>query len=120
MPAFIFLAQMTIMNAEGYKTMPELERKIEKAQDVTRDVHDSDDDLSDNEVRRLRERRREHRESHLARIEELVGDAKERQARIDKQEEVQAISGVWGMMHAKSTLDQMLSPWFVLITLLTV
>ncbi|KAM3417610.1 Protein FMP42 [Cercospora zeina] len=119
-PAFILIAQLTIMNADGYKTLPELEQKIEKAQDVTRDVHDSDDEFSDGEVARLRAQRREHRESNLQKLEELVGDAQERQLRDEKQGEHLAASGVWGALHGKSAREQMLSPWFILITLLTV
>jgi hypothetical protein len=39
-PAFIMIAQITVMNHDGYKTLPQLERKIEKEQDYTRDVSD--------------------------------------------------------------------------------
>ncbi|KAI5364974.1 Putative major facilitator superfamily, MFS transporter superfamily [Septoria linicola] len=119
-PVFILLAQVTVMNHDGYKTLPELERKIEKEQDAARDVHDSDDELSDNEVTRLRENRREHRESNLQKLEELVGDAEERHIREEKKEEHFVASGVWGALHGKSATEQMLSPWFILITLLTV
>jgi hypothetical protein len=83
-------------------------------------VHDSDDELSDNEVRKLREHRREHRESKIAQLDALLGDADERNVRIEKQEERQLASGVWGALHGKSAKEQMLSPWFILITLLTV
>lgn len=37
-PAFIMITQLTIMNKDGYKTLPQLEDKVEKAQDATRDV----------------------------------------------------------------------------------
>lgn len=119
-PVLILLAQVTIMNSASYKTQAELERKIEKNQDATRDVHDSDDELSDREVRRLRERRRDHRESNLAELDKLLGDAEARQHRVEKQEERLANSGVWGALHGKSSREQMMSPWFILITLLTV
>jgi len=76
--------------------------------------------MSDGEVQRRRAVRREHRESNLARLDELLGDAEERHHRIEKQEERQAASGVWGALHGKSPREQMLSPWFILITLLTV
>jgi hypothetical protein len=29
-------------------------------------------------------------------------------------------SGVWGALHNKSAKDQMLTPWFILLTILTV
>lgn len=119
-PILIFVFQLTIMNSNSYKTQAELERKIEKNQDATRDYHDSDDELSAREVRRLRERRRDHRESNLAELDKLLGDAEERQHRVEKQEVRQEKSGVWGALHGKSSREQMLSPWFILITLLTV
>lgn len=37
-PAWILLAHLTVMNADSYKTMPELEEKVEREQDATRDV----------------------------------------------------------------------------------
>ncbi|CAK4016448.1 MFS general substrate transporter [Lecanosticta acicola] len=119
-PALILLAQLTIMNADGYKTVPQLEEKIEKEQDATRDVHDSDDDFSDGEVRRRRQQRREHRESNLTKLDDLLGDAEERHHREEMQEQKEQTSGVWGALHGKSAKEQMLSPWFILITLLTV
>lgn len=79
-------------------------------------MHSSDDELSDNEVRRLRGSRREHRESKIAQLDKLVGDLDERH---EKQEERHAASGVWGALHGKSAREQMLTPWFILIALLT-
>lgn len=83
-------------------------------------MHDSDDELSDGEVRRRREQRREHRESNLAKLDQLIGDSEARQHLVEKREERQTTSGVWGAMHGKSAKEQMLSPWFILITLVTV
>lgn len=37
-PALILLAQIFVMPRDGYKTITQLEEKIEKAQDTTRDV----------------------------------------------------------------------------------
>ncbi|KAK5683113.1 hypothetical protein LTS10_004644 [Elasticomyces elasticus] len=119
-PAAIFIAQFTLMTPDGYKTIPQLEAKIEKIEDATNDVHDSDDELSDREVRRQRARRREHRESKLAELENAVGDAEFREAREHKEEERLVTSGVWGALHGRPAHIQMLSPWFILITLITV
>ncbi|KAK5756957.1 hypothetical protein LTS12_012907 [Elasticomyces elasticus] len=119
-PAAIFIAQFTLMTPDGYKTIPQLEAKIEKIEDATNDVHDSDDELSDREVRRQRARRREHRESKLAELENVVGDAEFREAREHKEEERLVTSGVWGALHGRPAHIQMLSPWFILITLITV
>ncbi|KAF2170768.1 hypothetical protein M409DRAFT_63837 [Zasmidium cellare ATCC 36951] len=119
-PAAILICQYAVMNKEGYKTVPQLEEKIEKNEDTTRDVHDSDEDLSDGETRRRRAERAEHREENLHLLDEVLGDAKERQAREIKEEERHAVSGVWGILHGKSPREQMLSPWFIFIVLLTV
>ncbi|KAI7501898.1 MFS general substrate transporter [Hortaea werneckii] len=119
-PAIILVAQVTLMTPDGYKSVPQLEAKYERAEDATRDVHDSDDELSDNEVRKLRAQRREHRESKLAELDKLLGDADFREAREHKEEERHAASGVWGALHGRSAREQMLSPWFILMTLLTV
>ncbi|KAI6842351.1 MFS general substrate transporter [Hortaea werneckii] len=119
-PAIILVAQVTLMTPDGYKSVPQLEAKYERAEDATRDVHDSDDELSDNEVRKLRAQRREHRESKLAELDKLLGDADFREAREHKEEERHVASGVWGALHGKSAGEQMVSPWFILMTLLTV
>jgi MFS family permease len=37
-PVLIFIAQFTIMSPDNYKTMPELEQKLEKAENVFEDV----------------------------------------------------------------------------------
>ena len=75
--------------------------------------------MSDREVKRLRASRREHRESKLEQLDKLLGDRSERQHRLEQQEDRQVASGVWGALHGKTASEQMLSPWFVLIALLT-
>ena len=83
-------------------------------------MHDSDEDLSDSEVRFLRTERRERRQSKLDDLNKLLGDSRERQYRADKEEDRQVVSGVWGALHGKSATEQVLSPWFILIACLTV
>ncbi|KAK3111227.1 hypothetical protein LTR53_013738 [Teratosphaeriaceae sp. CCFEE 6253] len=119
-PVIILIAQFTLMTSDGYKTIPQLEAKLEKVEDPSNDVHDSDDELSDREVRRLRTRRRVHRESKLADLEAVVGDSEFREAREQKAEDRHVTSGVWGALHGQPAHVQMLSPWFILITLITV
>ncbi|KAK4565927.1 hypothetical protein LTR86_003776 [Recurvomyces mirabilis] len=119
-PALIFVAQFTLMTPDGYKSVPQLEEKIEKIEDATLDVHDSDDDLDDSEIRQLRAQRREHRESKLELLEDLVGDAEFREAREHKEAERHMQSGVWGALHGWPAHRQMLTPWFILISLITV
>lgn len=71
-------------------------------------------------MRRLRAHRREHRESKLAELDKLLGGPELREAREQKEEERHATSGVWGALHGKAAHEQMLSPWFILITFVTV
>lgn len=120
-PLLLFLAQITILPGHSYHTVPQLEKKMEKAQDPARDVHESDDELeSDGERRQVRWKRKSHRQAKLRRLSELLGDEDERQHKVDLEEERQIVSGVWGALHGLPAHKQMMSPWFILITLLTV
>jgi hypothetical protein len=83
-------------------------------------VHSSDDDLSDDEVTRLRRNRREHRESQIADLDKLLGDRKERARREENEAAALQTSGVWGALHGKTAVEQMMTPWFILMTGLTV
>lgn len=75
--------------------------------------------MSDREVNRLRSQRREHRESKLEQLDKLLGDADARQTRVEKEHDRYEASGVWGVLHGKTAAEQMSSPWFILIALLT-
>jgi hypothetical protein len=119
-PMLISVAELTFMPSQAYHTTPELVQKIRKAQDNTRDVHDSDDEInSDRVLCRVRSIRAERRHAKLSQIEDLVGDVEERQERVKLVEERHAVSGVWGALHGVPTHKQMLTPWFILILLLT-
>jgi hypothetical protein len=76
--------------------------------------------MSDDEVRRLRNHRREHRESKIAELDKLLGDRKERARREENKAAALQTSGVWGALHGKPAVQQMLTPWFILMTGLTV
>ena len=119
-PALILVGQFTLMNENMYKTVSQLEMKLEKKLDATQDVHDSDEDFSEGEVMIIRQRRQSRRESKLDELDKLLGNAEERQERADHEEDRLAKSGVWGVLHGKSATQQILTPWFILITLLTV
>lgn len=120
-PMLVFVAELTFMPSQAYYTTPELEQKIKKALDNTRDVHTSDDEItSDRVLRRVRSIRAERRHAKLDQIEDLIGDAEERQERVKLVEEHQAVSGVWGALHGVPTHRQMLTPWFTLMLLLTI
>ncbi|KAJ1326018.1 MFS transporter LAT3 family solute carrier family 43 member 3 [Microdochium nivale] len=119
-PLFILISEWLFMPRHAYHTTSELEFKIEKAQDATRDLHESDQDLCDNEVHQVRSVRRERRQSKLDQLEELVGDAQAREDRAVKEEDRQVASGVWGVLHGLPAHRQMLTLWFLFILLLTV
>ncbi|KAM5344240.1 hypothetical protein ACJ41O_012777 [Fusarium nematophilum] len=120
-PVMIFGAEILWMPSCAYHTTLELEEKIEHAQDRARDVHESDEDISDaGELTRVRSARADRRQAKLDRIEELAGDSEEREERIKIEEKRYQTSVVWGVLHGLPAHRQMLSPWFILILLLTV
>ena len=120
-PALIFITEFALMPVHAYHTTLELEEKIEKVQDRSRDVHESDEEIDDmGELRRVRSNRAERRVAKLEAIEEIVGDEEQREERVKLEEERQEVSGVWGVLHGVPAYRQMLTPWFVLILLLTI
>ncbi|KAJ2891554.1 uncharacterized protein MKZ38_000226 [Zalerion maritima] len=120
-PVLILIAEMTYMPPHAYYTLPELEQKIEKVHDPGRDVHSSDDEISDaGTLTRVRSARAIARMVKLDQIEDLVGDAEVREERVKAEEVRQEASIVWGVLHGLPAYRQMMSPWFILILLLTV
>ncbi|CRK22305.1 hypothetical protein BN1723_017990, partial [Verticillium longisporum] len=80
---------------------------------------DTLDDQIDENTALLREEQRSHRQTVLDDTQELIGaQGADEQAR--REEKKNSISGVWGVMHANTALQQIASPWFVLICLFTV
>ncbi|KAH6661863.1 putative MFS transporter [Halenospora varia] len=119
-PILIFLLQITVLPSQSYDTVPQLELKIEKAHDATRDVHTSDDEISsDDELIRIRSQRSDRRKKKIRRLDKLLGTEDERQERAEREEERHTISAVWGVLHGQPAHKQMLTPWFILMTLLT-
>ena len=116
-PAFILVAQLFVMPSQSYKTVGEL---IKQAEDPAQDEHSSDTEIDDpSHLAAIRNARREHRESVVSEITSLLGSKKgERQ--VKQEEQKAAKSGVWGALHGETALQQIKSPWFVLITLFTV
>ncbi|QDS68041.1 hypothetical protein FKW77_009679 [Venturia effusa] len=119
-PLFVFVTQMYIMPGKSYENRYELQEDAEKAKDVEQDVHDSDDELEDSEVWRVRTLRAEDRQRVRAEIRNLLGNAEEQaqheQGLIEKRMKSQA----WGALHGLSAWQQIKTPWFFLITLFTV
>jgi MFS family permease len=120
-PILILLSQLTILPSQSYDTVPLLDKKLEKAKDATRDVHNSDDEISTgDELDRVRQQRSIRRKEKIRKLNKLLGTEGERQERAELELERQSKSAVWGVLHDLPAQKQMLTPWFILITLLTV
>lgn len=112
-PIFIFIVQIFVMPKHSYKTLGEIVSEIENDADSI-----ADDQLTEHEAM-LRDERRHHRESAVSEITSLLGT--KAGAKMARQEErMQERSGVFGALHGKTAMQQIFSPWFVLITLFTV
>ncbi|WYZ34420.1 hypothetical protein EsH8_I_000696 [Colletotrichum jinshuiense] len=118
-PIFIIIVQFTLMPKQSYKTAGELVELQEEVVAANDEDPEPYDDQVDETTALLREERRHHRESVVADIEQLLGTQKaDKQARAE--EKTGDTSGVWGVMHNRTALRQIVSPWFILICLFTV
>lgn len=118
-PVCIGIAQILLMPNKSYKTVGEL---VTHAEDPTNDIRPIDQHISDeSRVARLCEERRQHRESVVNEITSLLGrKGEEGNKQAQQEERKKQTSGVWGALHGRSALQQIRSPWFILITLFTV
>ncbi|EKG12992.1 Major facilitator superfamily [Macrophomina phaseolina MS6] len=116
-PVYILIVQITLMPSKSYETVGEI---ASRADDAATDYHDSDEDIEEESlVQRLRDARRARRESLASEITALL-DGKDAAKRAEEEEKKKEISGVWGALHGKTAAQQILTPWFILITLFTV
>lgn len=120
-PVVIFIALVTVMPKRDYDSTLELESQMELANDATQDVHDSDDDIeSDTELDKVRKTRAESRKRKARKLRRVIGGKDEIQQRAEREEDRQHTSRVWGVLHGLPAHKQMMTPWFMLITLMTV
>ncbi|KAF7592131.1 hypothetical protein BBP40_000679 [Aspergillus hancockii] len=133
-PLFILVAQLTVMPVTSYKTAGELVLQAEA--EISADAHDRvDDGIGDrNEGERQRNDRRVQRQDIVNKIQDLLTDgAPEHASRMEEpilrtntEPDAQptkpqnTTGGVWGVLHGFSALQQVRSPWFILITVFTV
>ncbi|KAK1145005.1 hypothetical protein N8T08_004720 [Aspergillus melleus] len=139
--------RLTIMPATSYKTAGELVQQAEVH--ISAELNDRvDSAIQDrNEGERQRNDRRVHRRSIVSKIQDLLTDGDDdaasiiddpilgtthpedangsaqtrlRQQQQSQQSNTHTAGGVWGALHGRSALQQIRSPWFVLITLFTV
>ncbi|RGP61918.1 hypothetical protein FLONG3_10386 [Fusarium longipes] len=122
-PVVIFISQILVMPGQSYKTVGEL---VDQADEADHDiiVHSttSTQQEIDEHTALLRDERREERERREAvihDIENLLGSSKGGD-QVEAKERKHAASGVWGVLHDCTVLEQIRSPWFILICLFTV
>ncbi|KAI0843037.1 MFS general substrate transporter [Hypoxylon sp. FL0890] len=123
-PVAILIFQLTLLPKQSYKTVGEMIEEIEAPAFVddstAANVADADDQV-DEQTALLREEQREHHESVVHDIEELLGSSKaDKDKQAQREEARNERSGVWGVMHNRTAWEQIRSPWFVLICLFTV
>lgn len=127
-PICILVLQLVLMPAKSYKTIGELVDQAEEAyaanEAQTRNT--PFDDQVDEETALLRDGRqerrweeRQERDSVIGEIESLLGSVKGDE-QLEAEERKNVASGVWGIMHDKTVVQQITSPWFILICLFTV
>lgn len=105
-PIFIIVVQIFVMPANSYKTVGEL---INQAEERT----EENDPDSEDAVRRC-----QHRESVVSETTSLLGKSATKQQ--TEEEKKKKISGVWGALHGRSAVQQIMTLWFIFIALFTV
>ncbi|KAK3300389.1 major facilitator superfamily domain-containing protein [Chaetomium fimeti] len=117
-PVAIILLQFTLMPAQSYKTVGELVEEIEEPLHAAV-VEPAPYDQVDEETALLQEEERQHRVDVIEGIHTVLGPAMA-DKQTEREEHVNEVSGVWGVMHGYTAWKQIRSPWFILICLFTV
>ena len=105
-PIFIIVVQIFVMPANSYKTVGELITQVEER---TEETDPTAEDMA---------RWRQHRDSVVSEMTTLLGKSATKQQ--TEEEQKKQISGVWGALHGRSALQQIMTPWFILVALFTV
>ncbi|KAL9115967.1 MAG: hypothetical protein Q9227_000335 [Pyrenula ochraceoflavens] len=115
-PVFILIAQLAIMPSKSYKTVGEIVKEAED--DVSIPSPEQDPAITDDDMERIQGERRARQESVANEITSLLGtSANDKQ--VESENSKNQRSGVWGVLHGYSALEQIKSPWWWLITLFT-
>lgn len=124
-PVIILVLQLTLMPSQSYKTVGELVDQADQAVaagDAPSSAPRDYDDQVDEQTALLRDEEREQRERRehvMADIESLLGSVTGGE-QVEAEERKNENSGVWGVMHDATVLQQISSPWFILICLFTI
>ncbi|KAI7158796.1 MFS general substrate transporter [Hortaea werneckii] len=113
-PVFILAAQLFLMPNQSYKTASE---QMKQGEESTNNVHGSDNEVEGDVTQ---QQRRTHRESAASETTALLDHSKsDRTNENDNPPNTTAPHPVWGALHGRSALQQITTPWFLLITLFT-
>lgn len=112
-PILILTAQITIMPASSYKPVGEM---MEHAADPVYDDSPTDPMSASMREEFFQDQRQKRRDDVLDDMTPLLGKKNGDKIRSQDQGRKET-SGVWGVLHGKSALQQIQTPWFILITL---
>ena len=115
-PVFILLVQIFVMPTTSYKTVGEIVKEVE---DPSNDVLPENSNDMDEPAREayLRDQRRNRRDDVLSEVTPLLSKSSDGDKARRAEQRKKEISGVWGVLHGRSALQQIQTPWFVLVTL---
>ena len=120
-PVLILIAQALFMPTHSYETRAQLVTEIEATVDPLQDMHDSDDELeSQADVWKIRRERAAEREQGAADIASILGNPQQQAEFEEKEDDKRIASGIWGALHGIPALQQIQTPWFILITFFTI
>ena len=111
-PVYILLVQVFVMPSASYKTVGEI---VKQAED---EIHLLDADDSESGQQQDEQARRERKEALEAEMTTLL-ESPTHKERTQREEQKNKRSGVWGVLHGYSAVQQIKTPWFWLITLFT-
>ncbi len=115
----IAVLQFTLLPAHPYKTVGQL---VEELEAVLRAFAGGlpDEQPANEETALLHEARFQDQAGLIEEIQSVVCCVKSRAAnQIRREQRINQISGVWGVMHGYSVIAQICSPWFILMCLFT-
>lgn len=115
-PIFVLITQIFLMPSKSYETVGELITYAETFSN--REEQAQWRNCDDEQTNHVPEDGR-NRESMVSEITSLLGH-KGGDKQQEQEERKRAISGVWGALHGRSALQQIKTPWFVLISLYTI
>lgn len=116
-PLFVLITQISLMPSKSYKTVGELITYAEAFShgEEQAEWRNGDDERANHSPAD----RLNRRETVVSEVTSLLGH-KGNDGQQQQDARKKAISGVWGALHGRSALQQIRTPWFVLVTLFTV